>query len=515
MSGPRKCCPCPDCITFGDHFDKCDPSLEEGGDCWYYYPDCPREWILATGGSCPPTTTGYAPPWSIDPDTGECIATQEHRPAWIPQGEPHGWYWARSLVPQYVGDGSLYEISGNGEIWCRAGWDEKSNGAPEGRTVTAYTIGELPNSKYRLLLNLEIDGPNAGDCLILEFYNSNPIEATPYLRLISRVGGVETIVKTVVLGYTDASGGFRGGRIIIFKYMADYSVVCASMGTTDLLSPLSYLCATEQTFEEAGASVPDGVHAGLGNASGDSIPVALDDFVLYRLEYRTADPRGLAYPSVLSPPCFTCSCLCDFVYLSRTKSTSTSRATADRTRRRPIATRMGTRPRPRSSTRRSRCISGTIAETPGAAGSSISTASSVSFSCFVQGPRSAAAACSLTLSSTSPGTSSRIGTRTRRRTTIRSRVLAPGACRTTDRPGRWRLARRHRLCSPAADAGWAMEPSTWRPVQHHEHGIQRRLETVHRGEARRLLREDAKIASASASPGRTNEHSRAPASRRD
>jgi len=315
MSGPRKCCPCPDCITFGDHFDKCDPSLEEGGDCWYYYPDCPREWILATGGSCPPTTTGYAPPWSIDPDTGECIATQEHRPAWIPQGEPHGWYWARSLVPQYVGDGSLYEISGNGEIWCRAGWDEKSNGAPEGRTVTAYTIGELPNSKYRLLLNLEIDGPNAGDCLILEFYNSNPIEATPYLRLISRVGGVETIVKTVVLGYTDASGGFRGGRIIIFKYMADYSVVCASMGTTDLLSPLSYLCATEQTFEEAGASVPDGVHAGLGNASGDSIPVALDDFVLYRLEYRTADPRGLAYPSVLSPPCFTCSCLCDFVYL--------------------------------------------------------------------------------------------------------------------------------------------------------------------------------------------------------
>jgi hypothetical protein len=289
--------------VFEDHFDNCNPVLDESGNCPYFYPTCPKDELSA--GACPPPQTGYVTHEGPPP-----VPTQEHRPVWDPQsGE---WWWSASAYVYYSGDGAMYETSGNGEIWCTAGWNEPaSETGNQGYGVQFYTIVELVNSVYRLLFLLD---DTTGDCLILEFYVGD-WEADPpvagHLRLISRVGGSETIVKTVGAGGNQTSEYWRYGRCVWARWYPPQDAVCADVDYEfSNHSNIPRLCVTSEDFSAAGASVPTGWKAGVGNASGDAIPICVDDFVMYRLYYQADTTERTGTPSRKEASCFTCTCFC-------------------------------------------------------------------------------------------------------------------------------------------------------------------------------------------------------------
>ena len=309
MSGPRWCC-CETCVVFEDHFDKCNP----GYPCPEKYLTCPDPnvdplWYgmdrdgNPTGTNCPPPQTGYQPPWT--PDVGG--ETQNHRPVWTPQGDPHSWYWWRCTPPLYVGDGALYEISGNGEIWCNAGWPETVDGEAQGYAVMCHTIAEFPHSKYRLLLGLN---DQTGDCLILELYIGDADADPPvdgYLRIINRVAYVETLIKEWTGSVPTSSDVLTGGRWFYLKWIPGWSL-CANFGEDAFgVDPLMALCVSMDDWEGlAGLSLE--CKSGLGNSSGSEIPIAIDCFYVLRLQYRTATGDPLE-PTVIG--CYDCICHCE------------------------------------------------------------------------------------------------------------------------------------------------------------------------------------------------------------
>ena len=283
MSGPRWCC-CPDCVVFEDHFDRCS-SPEE----------CPPEGFPEDFPCCPPLDTGYFA-FPVGPDGP--IATQKHRPVWDPQSGD--WWWYVSPVPQYPGDGAIYEISGTGEIWCLAGWDEESvRGDTQGFGVECHTVAELPMSVYRLLFLLDTD---TGDCIIIEFCNGDG-DAWPivpgWFKCYKRTGGVETEIKSLVAAAGLPLEDPWLGRYIWAKWIPDHGL-CANvdfLGISIMNEPPAMCIPADEL-----GGVPSGRKAGIANNSGSSIPIAVDNFATYRMMYVDKDNETVG--------CFDCMCLC-------------------------------------------------------------------------------------------------------------------------------------------------------------------------------------------------------------
>jgi hypothetical protein len=279
--GGFPCC-CPDCIQAEDTFDCYSGAIDQNGvTCQEHFP----------------VGDGLMPAGS-------------HTPAWE-YGDT--WTWGRSPYPQYEGDGALFELSGSGAAYFKIGWgNESANGNnSRGAGLQIQTVAEMPFQVYVLYLMYDED---TGNQFQLEYNigNTNPAYG-PIVAggLTLKVNGVT--IKSGGSGGWDANCdplvNFWCGKLLWARWHADYQVFCAGYSTpiTNENQNAS-LCVTPTEFAAKGITTfPAGKKFGIGNASGNGIPICIDNFQIYRAQRNSYDENSR---TIGNPSCFGCMCRC-------------------------------------------------------------------------------------------------------------------------------------------------------------------------------------------------------------
>jgi hypothetical protein len=206
------------------------------------------------------------------------------------------WWIDASTQPKYPDDSALYEVTGTGEIIGPKApeWDE-------GHGVSYDIIDEQVGNRYRIIFGAPEDPGRPGvpplpgcDCIIAEYEVgelTTPPTATSAIRVYSRVGGVETLLKEKLIP-PQAVNSQNGRRFYAWHINThDDGTFCVWIGSSAYPSQVTLTGIT-----------PPGLYFGAANRSKDELPIEIDDYTIDLATWETVNGER--------QPCFACICVC-------------------------------------------------------------------------------------------------------------------------------------------------------------------------------------------------------------
>lgn len=211
-----------------------------------------------------------------------CIVFQDGFERTGPTEEIGGsWNWRDATGEWWLDEGSLWEVSGSGEILG------PHAPAADGYQASYQIVDEQPHNKYQIIFGAVTDEPGA-DAIVAEFYvgDWDGAAENSTITLYERKGGVYTPIASKDFPCPAVDG--RGGRRF---YVANtQGVVCAWVTHSAYPSHISGIHGG-----------PPGRYFGAGNASGQ-LAIRIDDYEVQQLHY--TDSAGQR------STCFACTCVC-------------------------------------------------------------------------------------------------------------------------------------------------------------------------------------------------------------
>lgn len=189
------------------------------------------------------------------------------------------WWVYSSSEPKYVGDGALYELSGNGKVSLRVNFGPMLGGWG----VSFNTIDELPNQRYLVTLCETTPG---GGGITGEYFTG---DATNSVLAYVQIGGEK--VEFSAIGCNS-----QYGRVVSVSYVENSQLACITVTHKAEHASAQASCVGKldgKFFSIENASGTDG--------NGDPIPIEVDELAYVRHE----NPEGPA-----GSVCFSCLCVC-------------------------------------------------------------------------------------------------------------------------------------------------------------------------------------------------------------
>jgi hypothetical protein len=214
-----------------------------------------------------------------------------------PDDDAGDWRVQASSHPEYYGDGSLVELTGEGQVLTNM------RDPADSHRVQIQTIDEQPGNVYQILLRVAETTPEscaAGAHLLVEFYCGDGTANDKHSLTAYTVaaGGAQTLLGFVEFVCNTVNS--QGGRIFYANYIAEDSLFCAGISNC-LWVPRPFVLV-RGVGDPVGEGNP--ARAGVGNASGPGLTIEIDDFIWSRLYI----PNAVELPE---NACWACICKCE------------------------------------------------------------------------------------------------------------------------------------------------------------------------------------------------------------